>query len=125
MGKPSFLIEPLGRRSLSVILASMLLLIITVSEVAPSQENKEVDTQKIIRQVVEDYIRDGKERYEDGFFEQAEKTFLMAHGYEEYLTTAAREQLTGLLEKAQIAVLRRNAPWRHFGRSMNCLSGTS
>ncbi|MHC4175805.1 MAG: tetratricopeptide repeat protein, partial [Planctomycetota bacterium] len=118
MSKPSFLIEPLGRRSLSVILASMLLLIITVSEVAPSQENKEVDTQKIIRRVVDDYIRDGKERYENGFFEQAEKTFLMAHGYKEYLTATQREQLTELLEKAQIAVLRRKRALETF-RTVN------
>ncbi|MHC4173386.1 MAG: hypothetical protein ACYST5_10655, partial [Planctomycetota bacterium] len=107
MSKPRFLIEPLGRRSLPVILASFLLLIMTVSEMTASQENEGVDTQKIIRRVVEDYIRDGKEQYESGFFERAEKTFLMARGYEEYLTAARREELNKLLEKAQMAVLER------------------
>ena len=118
MSKPSFLTESFGRRTLSVILASILLLVITVTEVAPSKENEGADKQEIIRRVVQNYINVGKEQYGKRFFEQAEKTFLMAQGYQEYLTAAGREQLNELLKQARIGVSKRKRTLEAF-RTVN------
>jgi len=114
LNKPSFLTESFGRRSLSVVLALILLPIITLSQVAPSQENKDVDRQEAIRRIAQTYIQTGQEEYRKGFFEQAVKTFLMAQGYEEYLTVATRERLQELLKESQIAVLERKGALETF-----------
>ena len=104
MNKPRFLTEPFGVRSLSVVLALILLPIITVSQVAPSQENEDANRQKAIR-VVQTYMQTGQKEYNEGFFEESVITFLMAQKYEEYLPVAMREQLNELLKKSWIAVL--------------------
>ena len=120
MNKPSFLTESFGRRSLSIVLAMILLPIITVSKVAPSQDNEGSERREAIRRIVQTYIQTGQEEYAKGFFEQASKTFQMAQGYEEYLTVAVREQLGGFLEKSQIAVLKRKRALETF-RAVNDL----
>ncbi len=114
MNKPSFLTEPFGRRSLSVVLALILLPIITVSQVALSQENAGADRQEAIRRIVQTYMQTGQEEYKKGFFEQAVKTFFMAQEYEEYLTVATRERLKELLKESQIAVLERKGALETF-----------
>jgi len=118
LNKPSFLTESFGGRSLPVVLALILLLVITVSQVATSQENEDANRQEAIRRIVQTYIQTGQEEYKKGFFEQAAKTFLMAQGYEEYLAVAVREQLNELLEKSQIAVLKRKRALETF-RAVN------
>jgi len=114
LNKPSFLTEPIGRRFLFVVLALILLLIITVSQVALSQANAGADRQEAIRRIVQTYMQTGQEEYQKGFFEQAVKTFLMAQEYEEYLTVATRERLKGLLKESQIAVLERKSALETF-----------
>ncbi|MDT8303576.1 MAG: hypothetical protein RQ760_19000, partial [Sedimentisphaerales bacterium] len=120
MNKPSFLTESIGRRSLSIVLAMILLPIITLSTVAPSQENEGSERRESIRRIVQTYLQTGQEEYAKGFFDEAVKTFQMAQGYEEYLTVAMREQLSGLLEKSQIAVLKRKRALETF-RAVNDL----
>ena len=107
MCKPSFLIEFFGRRSLSIVVLSCMLITTAVLKVDISQANENTDRQDAFRQIVKSYIQAGEEEYEKGFYEQAEKTFLMAHEYREYLTAAERRQLTSLLEKTQTAVSKR------------------
>ncbi|MBL7146299.1 MAG: hypothetical protein ISS76_18825, partial [Phycisphaerae bacterium] len=114
MNKPSFLTESIGRRSLSIVLAIILLPIITLSKVAPSQENEGSERRESIRRIVQTYLQTGQEEYAKGFYDQAAKTFQMAQGYEEYLTVAMREQLSGFLEKSQIAVLKRKRALETF-----------
>ncbi|NQT03466.1 MAG: hypothetical protein HQ580_15675, partial [Planctomycetes bacterium] len=118
MSKPSFLTESFGRRSLFIVLAMIILPIITVSQVAPSQESKGTERQKTVRRIVQTYLQTGKGEYAKGFFEQAVKTFQMAQGYEEYLTVAVREELGEFLEKSQIAVLKRKRALETF-RTVN------
>ena len=120
MSKPSFLTDSFDRRSLSIVLALILLPIITISRVAPSQENEGSERREAIRRIVQTYLQTGQEEYAKGFFEQAVKTFQMAQGYEEHLTVAVREQLGGLLEKSQIAVLKRKRALETF-RAVNDL----
>ncbi|MCH7559389.1 MAG: hypothetical protein IIB56_18315, partial [Planctomycetes bacterium] len=105
MNKPRFLTESFGRISLSVVLALILLPIITVSQVATSQENEDANRQEAIRRIVQTYIETGREEYKKGSFEESVKTFLMAQAHKEDLTVAVREQLNELLKKSWIAVL--------------------
>ena len=119
LNKPSFLTESFGRRSLSVVLALILLPIITISQVAPSQENESAD-REANRGLVQYILQLGQKQYDKGFFEEAVKTFLEAQGYEEDLTVAVREQLNEHLEKSQIAVLKRKRALETF-RAVNDL----
>jgi len=107
LNKPRFLTESFGKRSLSVVLALILLSIITVSQVAPSQENEDANRQeqKAIRRIVQTYIETGQKEYNEGSFEESVKTFLIAQKYEEYLPVAMREQLNEFLKKSWIAVI--------------------
>ncbi len=118
MSKPRFLTESFGERSLSVVLALILLPIITVSQVTLSQENAGTGRQAAIRRIVQTYMQTGQEEYGKGFFEQAVKTFLMAQEHEKDLTVAVRERLNELLKKSQIAVLERTRALETF-RSVN------
>ncbi|MHC4104418.1 MAG: hypothetical protein ACYSR9_05710, partial [Planctomycetota bacterium] len=115
MNKPSILIDIFGRRSLSIVLALVLLPIITVS-LAMSEENEGSERQKTIRRVVQIFIETGKEEYEKGYFAGSVITFQMAQEYEKDLTEAVREQLGGLLKKSQIAVLERQIARDTFRR---------
>ncbi|MHC4728462.1 MAG: hypothetical protein ACYS17_14675, partial [Planctomycetota bacterium] len=118
MSKPSFLTESFGRRSLSIVLALILLPIIAVSRVAPSKENDGTERREAIRRIVQTYLQTGQEEYAKGFYDQAVKTFQMAQGYEDYLTMPVREQLGELLEESQIAVIKRKRALETF-RAVN------
>jgi len=113
LDKSRFLIKPFGKNPLLVILASVLLLVTALSEVAPSQAGKS-DKQKIVRQVAQNWIRVGMEQYQRGFYRAAEQSFLRARDYREYLTAAEREKLSGLLEKTHIAALERKRVLEHI-----------
>ena len=106
MEKVRFLIESFGRKALLVILASDLLLTAVMSGTAWPQVD-EPDRQKVIQQVAGDWILVGMEQCRRGFYEQAEKSFLQAREYQEYLTSAEREKLSERLQKTHIAVLER------------------
>jgi len=113
LDKSRFLIKPFGKNPLLVILASVLLLLTALSEVAPSQAGKS-DKQKIVQQVAQNWIRVGMEQYQRGFYRAAEQSFLRARDYREYLTAAEREKLSELLEKTHIAVLERKRVLEHI-----------
>ena len=113
MSKPSFLTKISGRGSLSIALASFLFT--TVIAVAnQSNTNENPDRQEAFRQIVQSYIQAGEQEYNKGFYEQAEKTFLMAQGYREYLTADERKQLTSLLDKTQAAISKRKSALETF-----------
>jgi tetratricopeptide (TPR) repeat protein len=98
------------------------LLVITVAEAAPSQESGTADRQAAFRRLVQNYVQTGKEEYDRGYFEHALKTFRMAEGYSEFLTTAGREQLAALTEKAQTAIVGRKNTLETF-QTVNDLIG--
>ncbi|MBW7990499.1 MAG: hypothetical protein FVQ84_10845, partial [Planctomycetes bacterium] len=115
MNKPSILTDIFGRRSLSIVLALILLPIITVS-LATSEENEGSERQEANRRIVQIFLQLGQDQYAKGFFEEAVKTLLEAQDYEEDLPVAVREQLSGFLEKSQIAVLKRKSARDKFRR---------
>jgi len=104
--KVRFLIKPFGSKYLLIILASLLLLATSLSEVASARTNKN-DKKKIFRQIAQNYIELGTEEYRRGLYAQAERSFLRAQHYQKYLTDAERKKLNDLLEKAHKAVVER------------------
>ncbi|TFG44909.1 MAG: hypothetical protein E4H40_08880, partial [Candidatus Brocadiia bacterium] len=113
MSKPSFLTQSFGRKSLSIIVVSILSLLI-LSEAVSSQENEATDRQAAFRKIVQSYVEAGKVGYDKGYYEQAVKTFVMAQGYQEYLTVAGREELRAHLDKAQTATAKRKLALEKF-----------
>jgi len=121
LSKPSFLTESFGRRSLSIAVVPILALIIAVSGVAASQENGAGDRKAAFRRLVQSYVRTGKLEYEKRYFGEAEKTFLMAKPYREYLKPAEREQLDALLKKTQTAIAESNRALETFATVNNLI----
>ncbi|MBN2594918.1 MAG: hypothetical protein JXA81_15535, partial [Sedimentisphaerales bacterium] len=114
MSKPSFLTQTLGRKSLSIVVVSILLLITTAFNVAQSQENGATDREEAFRRIVQSYVQAGKGEYDKGYYEQALKTFVMAQGYQEYLTATEREVLHSHIEKTEAAVAQRKLALEKF-----------
>ncbi|MBN2456931.1 MAG: hypothetical protein JXB29_10445 [Sedimentisphaerales bacterium] len=91
-----------GRRSLLLTLGLILLLVMpVVSAVSETQQN-DVNKRKVIRQVAANYIQVGKEQLKRGLYKEAEKAFLYALDYRDYLTDSELAKLTELLEKAHV-----------------------
>ena len=101
-----FFVKLFGGKPLLVLLAAIVLSTV-LSTAVVSAQTKQDDKTKTVREVAELFIQAGKEQYQRGQYVQAEKSFLRAMDYQEYLTAAAREKLNELLEKAHIAVLER------------------
>jgi Flp pilus assembly secretin CpaC/tetratricopeptide (TPR) repeat protein len=114
LSKPCILTQYFGRNSLSIVVVSILLLIFTTSELAQSQESGTVSRNEAFRRIVQSYVQAGKGEYDKGYYEQALKTFVMAQGYQEYLTAAEREQLDAHLEKTKAAVAKRKLALEEF-----------
>ena len=113
LSKPSFLTQSFGRKSLSIVVVSILSLL-TLSEAVSSQENEATDRQAAFRQIVQSYVEAGKVGYDKGYYEQAVKTFVMAQGYQEYLTVAGREELRAHLEQSRAAAAKRKLALEKF-----------
>jgi tetratricopeptide (TPR) repeat protein len=88
------------------------LLVVVLSEVVPSQQ-QEVGEDQMMRQVVQYLIQVGTDQFQRGYYPQAEKTLLMAQGYQEYLTLAERSRLNEFLEKTHKAALERDLALKH------------
>ncbi len=106
MNSSGSLNKTFGRRSLSVILGTILLFTAVVTVVAPSQTN-EGERQGLLRQLAQRWILTGVEQYSRGDFEEAEKSLLKAEEYREYLTVDERNRLSDVLGKTRTAKLER------------------
>jgi len=96
------------------VVSILLLIFIIASELAQSQENQTANRQEAFRRIVQSYVQAGKGEYDKGYYEQALKTFVMAQGYQEYLTAAEREELNAHLEKTREAVAKRKLALEKF-----------
>jgi len=110
LNKARFLKKSFSRKSLLVVLVSVLLLTAVMPQVAPCQTDKE----KIVRQVAEKWIQVGVEQYQRGFYKAAEQSLLRALDYQQYLNAAEQQKLNDLLEKTHIAVLERKRILAHI-----------
>ena len=92
---------------------------ITIIFLTPLRANETSDRQEATRQIVQNYIQAGEKEYKQGFYEQAEKTFLMAQGYREYLSADERNELSSLLEKAQTAASKQKSAQQIFSSAQD------
>ena len=81
---------------------------------AQSQENEATDRKEAFRRIVQSYVKAGKGEYDKGYYAQALKTFVMAQGYQEYLTATGRQQLYAHIEKTKAAVAQRKLALEKF-----------
>jgi len=88
-------------------LLALLLLVMVLAAIAGTAFAKPQDDSKarIVRQVAEDWIEAGKREYQRGLYRQAERSFLFAQDYVQYLTESEREDLSVLLAKAHRAAV--------------------
>ncbi|MCK4294225.1 MAG: hypothetical protein KAY65_13585, partial [Planctomycetes bacterium] len=106
MNRSSFFFKLFGRRSLLIVLASTLVLIVAVAGVAPSQDGGSGEKESI-RQLIRAYIQKGGAQLDGGDYAEAKKTFLMAQNFEELLRPEQRKQLQKLVDKAHILAVNR------------------
>ncbi len=97
-----YTVKSSGRNSIFITLIITLFAAVLLQSVAVCS-NGQQDRQKLVEQLVARWMQIGSEQYERHYFKAAEQSFLMAKDYEEYLSSAQREQLNGLLEKAHAA----------------------
>ncbi len=106
MNKSTFLTESFVRRSLLLTLASILLLAVFVTEVTQSQTS-EADAYIAYNKIAKSWIQKGTNQYNEGLFEEAEKSLSQAKSYGKYLNTTESKQLNELLEKTRVAAFER------------------
>jgi type II secretory pathway component GspD/PulD (secretin) len=63
------------------------------------------DKDKVVRQIVDNWIQIGTEQYKRGFYAAAEKSFMRAKDYEESLTAEERTKLSESLQMAHKAAV--------------------
>ena len=97
-----------GETLLSALLVSILMVTTSLAEEASPKAAKG-DKEKVVRQVVDNWIQIGTEEYKRGFYAAAEKSFLRAKDYDGYLTAAERDNLSEKLQQAHKAALERES----------------
>ncbi|MDD5458816.1 MAG: hypothetical protein PHF37_05445 [Phycisphaerae bacterium] len=90
-------------RMLSIVLVSTIFLIPLTFCGESKAENNDVEKQKIVRQVAENLIEAGTRQYERGYYKQAERSFLQAKSYEQYLDSDTRTKIDELLVRTRAA----------------------
>jgi tetratricopeptide (TPR) repeat protein len=114
LSNSNFLFKALGKKSLLIVLAIVVLLLTAFSNMGvlsranAATPQTEAGEDQTLRNLVLEMIKVGTTQYERGFYDQAEKTLFMAQDYREYLTPEERDQLKQLLERARFAALERN-----------------
>jgi len=88
-------------------LTSILMATTALAEDAPKAG--EGDKDKVVRQIVDNWIQIGTEQYKRGFYAQAEQSFMRAKDYEESLTTEERAKLNDSLQMAHKAAVEQAA----------------
>ena len=95
-----------GKIPLIALLAPILMATTSLAEELSPKAVKG-DKEKVVRQVVDNWIQIGTEEFKRGFYAAAEKSFLRAKDYEGYLTAAERDKLDEKLQQAHKAALER------------------
>jgi len=90
-----------------VLLTSVLMATSVLAADTPSAAKGDKD--KVVRQIVDNWIQIGTEQYKRGFYAAAEKSFMRAKDYEESLTTEERAKLNESLQMAHKAAVAQEA----------------
>jgi len=115
-----FLFKALGKKSLMIVLASLVFLLTIFSGFgelsraeAATPQRGEVNEDETMRNLVQQMIKIGTTQYERGYYDQAEQTLSMALDYRQYMTTEESSRLNDFLERARFAALERNRALEH------------
>jgi len=76
----------------------------------------------VLRETAQDWIQVGISQSKKGLYEQAEKSFLAAREYQEYLTAEEHKQLEGHIANAHQAVLERQPVIEHIKKARELIS---
>lgn len=93
---------------------------ISSPEAVPQQQEQE--KAKTLREVAQNWVRVGVSQYKRGLYPEAEKSFLTACDYQEYLTAEEHKQLEEHLTKAHQACVERQAVLEHIKEAEDLLS---
>ncbi|MGD1043623.1 MAG: hypothetical protein ABR913_11290, partial [Sedimentisphaerales bacterium] len=93
----------LAKTLILVLLTSILMATTALAEDAPKADKGDKD--KVVRQIVDNWIQIGTEQYKRGFYAAAEKSFMRAKDYEESLTAEERTKLNKSLQMAHKAAV--------------------
>jgi general secretion pathway protein D len=97
----------LAKTLILVLLTSILMVTTALAEDAPKAGTGGKD--KVVRQIVDNWIQIGTEQYKRGFYAAAEKSFMRAKDYEESLTAEERTKLNESLQMAHKAAVEQEA----------------
>jgi len=84
----------------------MCLPVVKADEMTAGQGEK-IEKQRIIREVIKNWVEIGAKQYERGFYEHAKKSLYKALEYEEYLTAAEHTKINKFLESKNTPPLAR------------------
>ncbi len=82
---------------------------VTTALAADAPKAAKGDKDKVVRQIVDNWIQIGTEQYKRGFYAAAEKSFMRAKDYEESLTAEERAKLNESLQMAHKAAVEQEA----------------
>jgi len=104
LNKSSFFTETENfvRRSLLLTLASIVLSVVFATNVTQSQTS-EVNAHITYNKIAKNWIQKGYNQYNEGLYEEAEKSLSQAQSYDEYLNSTERKVLDELLDKTRTA----------------------
>ena len=106
---------------LRFITVQVVLLSAAVGFAAEPNSQSEKEKTAVSRETVQDWIQVGISQSKKGLYEQAEKSFLAAWEYQEYLTAEEHKQLEGHIANAHQAVLERQPVLEHIKKARELL----
>jgi hypothetical protein len=109
-------------RWLRFITVQVVLLSTAVCFAAEPNSQSEKERISVLRETAQDWIQVGISQSKKGLYEQAEKSFLAAREYQEYLTVEEHKQLEGYIADAHQAVLERQPVLEHIKKARELLS---
>jgi hypothetical protein len=107
---------------LRLITVQVVLLSAAVCFAAEPNSQSEKEKTAVLRETAQDWIQVGISQSKKGLYEQAEKSFLAAREYQEYLTAEEHKQLEGHIADAHQAVLERQPVLEHIKKARELLS---
>jgi tetratricopeptide (TPR) repeat protein len=106
---------------LRLITVQVVLLSAAVCFAAEPNSQSEKEKTAVSRETAQDWIQVGISQSKKGLYEQAEKSFLAAREYQEYLTAEEDKQLEGHIANAHQAVLERHSVLEYIKKAKELL----
>jgi hypothetical protein len=107
---------------LRLITVQVVLLSAAVCFAAEPNSQSEKEKTAVSRETAQDWIQVGISQSKKGLYEQAEKSFLAAREYQEYLTAEEQNQLEKHIAEANQAVVERQPVLEHIKKARELLS---